>query len=348
MADQPPGIACRATQLLADAGASRDALLLPLAGGGNNRVYRVASGERSFLLKEYFRHPGDRRDRLGAEFGFARFAWDQGVRCIPEPIACDATQGVALYDFVEGAPIAAEEVTAADIEQAAAFVRTLDGIRLAPGAQSLPDASEACFSIAAHLDLVEQRLRRLLAITPVTELDKQAKDFTEKDLCIFFRQVRAGIESALARLRIPAVKELTRQKRTISPSDFGFHNALRQEDGNLVFLDFEYAGWDDPAKLVCDFFCQVAVPVPPGFQDRFRSAATRERTNDWLDARLQLLMPLYRIKWCCIVLNHFLPVAAARRRFASEDAEAKKKCQLKLAHNLLQLARETTIFHEGV
>jgi tyrosyl-tRNA synthetase len=28
------------------------------------------------------------------------------------------------------------------------------------------------------------------------------------------------------------------------------------------FLDFEYAGWDGPAKLVCDFFCQPALPAP--------------------------------------------------------------------------------------
>ena len=348
MADQPAGIACRAAQLLADAGAPRDALLLPLAGGGNNRVYRVASGGRSFLLKEYFRHPGDRRDRLGSEFGFARFAWDHGVRCIPEPIACDAAQGVALYDFVEGAPIAAGEIALADIEQAAAFARALDGVRLAPGAQSLPDASEACFCVAAHLDLVEMRLQRLLAITPLTELDKKAKQFVETELCHSFEQVRFRIDGALAGLRIPAVKELTCQERTISPSDFGFHNALRRRDGTLVFLDFEYAGWDDPAKLVCDFFCQVAVPVPPSFQERFIRAVANQGADRWQQARLRLLMPLYRIKWCCIVLNHFLPVDVARRRFASRDAEVKKLSQLKLARNLLQLTREMTIIHEGV
>ena len=32
--------------------------------------------------------------------------------------------------------------------------------------------------------------------------------------------------------------------------------------GNVTFLDFEYAGRDDPAKLVSDFFCQPEIPVP--------------------------------------------------------------------------------------
>ena len=60
--------------------------------------------------------------------------------------------------------------------------------------------------------------------------------------------------------------------RCVSPSDFGFHNALREPSGRLRFIDFEYAGWDDPAKLVCDFFCQPAVPAPAGAFDRFAAA----------------------------------------------------------------------------
>src|SRR6185503_11886129 len=46
----------------------------------------------------------------------------------------------------------------------------------------------------------------------------------------------------------------------LSPSDFGYHNAVLADDETVRFFDFEYAGWDDPAKLVCDFFNQVEVP----------------------------------------------------------------------------------------
>ena len=41
-------------------------------------------------------------------------------------------------------------------------------------------------------------------------------------------------------------------QRALSPSDFGLHNALRGQDGQLRFVDFEYFGWDDPVKLVSD------------------------------------------------------------------------------------------------
>src|SRR5581483_2047702 len=115
---------------------------------------------------------------------------------------------------------------------------------------------------------------------------------------------------------------IPRAARCISPSDFGFHNALLKPDGKLCFIDFEYAGWDDPAKTVCDFFCQPSVPVDrkhlgrfvegiiPGFQDPER-----------LEQRIRALLPVYGIKWCCILLNEFLPVGKARRRFASEDCD---------------------------
>ena len=48
--------------------------------------------------------------------------------------------------------------------------------------------------------------------------------------------------------------ELEEDEKIISPSDFGLHNAKLGEDGKLAFFDFEYAGWDDPAKTIADFF----------------------------------------------------------------------------------------------
>src|SRR5262245_14057576 len=76
--------------------------LTSLPGGGNNRVFRVAVGPTSFLLKSYFRHPGDSRDRLGTEYGFMRFAWEQGIRQVPRPYSMDVDAGLGLYEFVEG------------------------------------------------------------------------------------------------------------------------------------------------------------------------------------------------------------------------------------------------------
>ena len=71
--------------------------LQQLETGGNNRTFQVQRGGERYVLKEYFRHPGDQRDRAAAEFAFARFAWQHGLRCLPEPLACDRAAGIGLF-----------------------------------------------------------------------------------------------------------------------------------------------------------------------------------------------------------------------------------------------------------
>jgi hypothetical protein len=117
---------------------------------------------------------------------------------------------------------------------------------------------------------------------------------------------------------------------------------LAQAGGKPRFLDFEYAGWDDPAKLTGDFFAQLAVPVPADLFDRFvqEVAMPFPRPHE-IALRARLLRPVYQIKWCCIALNVFLPVNLARRKFANPalDEKALKQSQLAKAVNLFQSTR---------
>jgi len=59
------------------------------------------------------------------------------------------------------------------------------------------------------------------------------------------------------------------------------------------------------------------VPVPqhflPGFVEQI-TAGTGAASG--LAARVRLLLPVYGVKWCCIMLNEFLPVGDDRRAFA--------------------------------
>jgi hypothetical protein len=144
---------------------------------------------------------------------------------------------------------------------------------------------------------------------------------------------RSGAVAHVLRIETP----LDTANRCLSPSDFGYHNALLANDGRLRFIDFEYAGWDDPSKLICDFFCQPAVPAPIGAFERFAQAIAAELPNPELHiARSALLLPMYRVKWVCIMLNEFLPVGSKRRAFSSAaELEARKVTQLAKARAAL-------------
>ena len=148
--------------LAAAAGLGRVSAVTPLVGGANNRVFRVETASGVVLLKSYFRHPDDPRDRLGTEFTFSRFAWDNGVRCIPRPIIADAGAGLGLFEYVSGRPLNPGGVTDLAVDQAVEFFRTLN--RAKGHAGLLPMASEACFSLHDHFATVSRRVERLTTI----------------------------------------------------------------------------------------------------------------------------------------------------------------------------------------
>jgi len=297
-----------------------------LPGGGNNRVYRVDTPTGPVLLKEYFRHAGDPRDRLGAEQAFLQFAWAHGVQAIPQPLASDRGAGIGIYEFLAGRKLAAGEVTAAHVDEAAAFFAAVNRHRHDPDAAHLPVASEACFSLTEHLACVDRRLARLDGIEPESDLHRQAAALVATRLVPAWQRVRVAVTGS----GLPLDELLAAQDRVISPSDFGFHNCIVTDSG-LKFIDFEYAGWDDPAKTVCDFFCQPAVPVPREHFERFLSAvADAVPDAAALRRRAALLFPVYELKWCCIMLNEFLPVGDDRRTFArgEESLAARRHDQL--------------------
>ena len=120
MTSNPAGAA--ASRFIKTAWRAGDVEVEPLPGGGNNRVFRVISDDGDALLKAYFSHPDDRRDRLGAEFGLTSFAWAHGVRQVPEPYGQDPEHRLALYEFIRGRRLRPDELDAAAVEIGRAHV----------------------------------------------------------------------------------------------------------------------------------------------------------------------------------------------------------------------------------
>ncbi len=339
------GVDPQVVRTLADrAGIGAVRSLEPIAGGANNRVFRLESESGAYLLKSYFRHPDDPRDRLAAEFAFARFAWASGVRCIPQPLACDPQEGLGLFEFVFGKSLRGTIVGEAAVNQAIDFFRVLNRAKDHPDAAALPRASESCLSLDDHLGTVTRRVERLQSIPAASALDRTAAALVENELVPLWRQVQGKARMMAAALGLRIDRPIDPADRCLSPSDFGFHNAILANDGRIRFIDFEYAGWDDPAKLVCDFFSQPAVPAPAPAFDRFAHAVAAEMPSPPLHvARATLLLPVYRVKWVCIMLNEFLPVGGSRRAFSGTAAEqeTRKDLQLNKARAALAAAFQT-------
>ncbi len=332
----PEDFRARVAPFLHAHGFAEGCTLAPVAGGGNNRVFQVSTPVRQGLLKAYFQHPGDPRDRFGAERAFYEFLWQYGVRRTPEPLGWDGEQRLGLFAFVRGRKLEADGITPDCVAQALDFVAELNSARMTPAARKLPTASEACFCLAEHLACVERRVIRLGQIGSADALEREVVAFVAEELKPAWLKIRATFDR-----QIPVDRPLSPDQRCLSPSDFGFHNALRTADGRLQFFDFEYAGWDDPAKLACDFFCQPELPVDFGHWEEFVCRLVASLAPDpGFAERARRLLPVYQLKWCCILLNDFLALDRTRREFAlGKSLEARKATQLDKARKALDRVR---------
>lgn len=318
----------------------------PLAGGRNSQVYRLTcEAGGPYVMKRYFAPSVERRRRMAVEQASLRFLWDQGVRNIPEPIAADPQEGWAICRYVEGESVPTSALRPEDVQDALGFVAVLKRLRPAAQGQSIGAASEACFSMREILDNLQARRERLLRVEGAGPAYEGLRRFLTED---FTRAQQALLAWGAARLGAAGLSVeavLSPAARTLSPSDFGFHNALRHRDGRLVYLDFEYFGWDDPAKMLADFLLHpaMALPLPQGrqFAQGFWALFGEEAQ---LPLRTEIVYPFFGLKWCLILLNEFVPQELQRRDFAGACAGAPHELQMaqlaKAQHLLARLLKE--------
>jgi hypothetical protein len=340
-AGDPLGSSSELRKLLSGFLKRRVTSLRHIGGGRNSRIFRVSAPPGPSVAAKFFvRNTEERRRRSGVEFDAFRFLWDRGERCIPRPISLHPDQSCALYEFVDGRPVPPGEVRGEDIDRSAAFLGRLKEIAGSIRQDQAPPAAEACFSIDEIEENLQLRLERLLTLPDREAPYPQLRTFlTER-----FRATAAKALAQARRRQKGAPPALPKPDRTLSPSDFGFHNSIRRPDGSLVFVDFEYFGWDDPAKTISDFLLHPAMRLRSALQRRFVQGAFSVYGADAnLAKRVESFYPLFGLKWCLILLNEFVPQDLTRRTFAGADAlapAAARRRQLARAQRLLARINE--------
>ncbi|MBI2664018.1 hypothetical protein HYX10_01610 [Candidatus Woesearchaeota archaeon] len=298
--------------------------------GRNSRIYLLNCESGNFVWKVYFADASGTSDRMLTEFFALQFLWDYGVRSIPRPISILERKHCAVYEYVEGVPINSAQITSGDVQAAADFLVGLHRLKVLGGC--IPYASEAFFSVREIIENMELRYAKLAELP-----DAELHEFIGSEFYPSFKLVSEWCRKNLAKHNLGYSAVLDEKYRTLSPSDFGFHNALRRADGSVVFLDFEHFGWDDPAKMIADFLLHPDMNLSVEHKRQFADALLSYFPDPSLRRRLTILFPLFGLKWCLIMLNEFLPEHFLRRQFAdSEILETEvKAAQLAKARGLL-------------
>jgi len=300
-----------------------------LKGGSNNRVYKIdlAEEKESLIIKWYFSDNSDKRNRLNSEFSFLSFIWNNNIKCIPRPIHKIEDKNIGVYSYIKARPFEQKDVSQKYIQEAIDFYIFInEKSHLASG---ILKASEACISYDDYINSIDIRLKNLSQIQDKTIEDRKALNFLKKDLFLIWEKIKIKANKNKNFFKIP------KSDIKISPSDFGFHNTLINEKGSLFFIDFEYAGWDDPAKTLCDFYSQPKIIIENHlFESNMEKIASTLTSSANFKKRVEIVFPISQIKWCCVLLNSFLPKNLKRRDFA--NVKENKEKQLEKAFSLLK------------
>jgi hypothetical protein len=277
-----------------------------MTGGRNSRIWRVRSGERAFALKQYPPRHDDPRDRLSTEVGALQLMERHRIDMVPRVLGIDREQGYALLSWIDGNDVT--QPRDADIDAAVGFLLAIHELRTGADAAEQPLAAEACL---CGEELERQIVERLTQLRTIAGEECYLIEFIDNSVV-----KRLDVGSRLARRQMAAgglafSAELPQERRSLVPSDFGFHNSLRRSD--------EYFGWDDPVKLTADILLHPGRPLPAPQRKRFRQAAARLYGDDPAFAsRLTAYLPLFGLRWVLILLNEFLPERWQRRVLAGE------------------------------
>jgi len=287
-----------------------------LKGRGNSRIYKLSINKKNtVLLKNYPDLSIDSRPRMLTEVNALNLLEVLGRT--PKVLYYDKSQNVAFYEWIKGESL--YKIKNYHIEQALSFIENIQSIK---GKESCDDASEACFSATQLMNQINLRLEKLLKT--------KNKDLNEFLLVTFIPLLKEVWEFSKKNWPTNNLKkELPMAMQILSPSDFGFHNTILKESGNLVFLDFEYFGLDDPVKLIADFIWHPGMKLNNTQKSNWvRETFSIFKKDPDLVNRFRSVWPLYGLRWSLIVLNEYLEEGWHKRAYANDNLRYSHKKKL--------------------
>jgi aminoglycoside phosphotransferase (APT) family kinase protein len=266
-----------------------------VSGGAQNRLFHLSTREGTLLLLKQYAI--DRWPRLTTEFSTLRALNSQGLERVPRALLRDDERSYAVYSFEPGSPRPASELSTNDVEEIARFCADLH--RFSPldlGSEKLTPAPDASFSPAGQKQVILGRLGAFEAFAS----SAAAPD----DLRTAHQQLGlpAKLDRLLADLVDDAEPPLLESAWRLSHGDFGPQNFLFTESGDLTVVDFEAAGWDDPAHMVMGFVAHAASEdLPLGLAELFLGAyAEQMHLSDAEENRYERVGHVLDVEWVAV------------------------------------------------
>ncbi len=310
-------------------------LVEKIAAGGNSRIFKINREiGGAVALKKYPPHSSSDRNRQFVETVAYRVL--QNSIFTPKLLYCDFITGYNLYSWVDGEKI--ETFGSEQLDVALEFIEELIAQTKLQNV-GVPMASEACIAVTDIFHQIECRLKDLTAVD-----NSLLNEFLIKSFIPIYELLHSKIIANNGYEFIS--QKLPEENWVLSPSDFGFHNSLKSNEGKIIFLDFEYFGFDDPAKLINDFVWHPGMLTSEEVKKYWMLSMLNLFPNDqFLLERVKTSWPLYGLRWALITLKEFTRNGWSDRNYAQSSHEGyradKLERQLSKSRAIVKLLVDT-------
>jgi len=295
-----------------------------IKSGKNSKIYKINTDKKKIILKFYY---GKNTLRIRKEFQFYRYLNQKNIKNVVTPIAFDFKNNCAALPYIDGSKI--HKVQNKDIIQFSNFITKINQKNI--HSKKIGLAVEGINKRENHIKICQNRINKLKRVDQKSSIKRELYLFLNKKIIPTFKNVKKKINDK--KIFYQPKYKLYKKDMIISPSDFGFHNAIKSKK-KIFFFDFEYGGYDDPVKLICDFYCQPNHKFSLKQKEKFKKLIIKKHKKfKELDYLISELLPIHHLKWCCIILNEFISSKLSIRKHAGQLKNDVLQSQLIKAKN---------------
>lgn len=286
---------------------------------GNNRIFKMATDNEEIILKSYLKINENERNRGQVEFHALQAMWKNKMTSIPVPLKSHEQYKFCFYQFISGkalqAPTESMMIFLGD------FLGDLYKLGTENNLEQFSEGADSRKSLQDYLAMIDKRLKEIEKgrteplMAPVFKLlDEEIYPLKEIVVGRFMKKIN--------QLEISLSTPLPKAEKTLSPSDYGLHNMLESGPDKWIIFDFEYFGWDDPCKMIADFYHHAGQNFSIEFKhivkDRFLQ---HYPFPDQFNLRFSLVSELIGLEWILIILNIASPAVLERKKFANPSLD---------------------------
>ena len=267
--------------------------------GRNNKVFLFKKKKEKIIIKKYKSIFSTKYSRFLTEKTFLEFLKKKKIYNVPKVICFDKKKKISYLTFIDGKPV--KRVKKNHLISCPNFLKKIN-FNTTYNNFKFQNASDACLNIDDHVKTCQVRISKLFKkYKNNNNVDKKILFFLKNEIIPSFKTINIEVNKKFSKVEMK--KKLNKNNLILSPSDFGFHNIIYNKN-NLFFIDFEYAGWDDPLKLICDFFLNPDYSISKVdkifFLNKFIHIFGKKLLN--IDI-LRLILKFHFLKWVCVILN---------------------------------------------